>query len=239
MKICAVNNLSFGYKFKANPSALKTISESNPKTLQDTNEYFLAVDSVTRALPKSEQSWDKLYSLNLNQRLALANTFKLTYKTQDEESPYPYSLISNPSAKPVASVVKLVETDGILSKEERQRFYDKTKGAFKYETMKRYQDRHLEDTEEAKGNVKFIKDLMQDKNKDIFEEMSPATLVGILYNRLLTYDDFSESLEVVREDKVMTYPKDEIRETLHCYFLGESYHKIYDVEEFDEVNGLK
>lgn len=239
MKICPINNVSFGYKHKVNKKDLKTVSESKPKTLQDTNEYFLAVDSVTKALPKFENGWDELYSLNLNQKLALTNIFKLTYKTQDKENPYPHSLFLNPSAKPVESVVKLVKTDDILSKEERQKFYDKTKGAFKYDTLEKYKDAHLEDTQEAKDNLNFIKILMQDENKDIFEEMSPATLVGILYNRFLTYDDFSESLEIVREDNVMGYPKNEIRETLHNYFLGESLYKIIDVEDFDEVNELK
>ena len=231
MKINSVNlNFKQGISYQE-----KLIKNRSPKTKEGASQYFLDVDKVTKAMPARQEAWDKLYMLNMPDSLLLIDAIKLTYKNHNIENPYPELLISNNNFDFMKSVKNLIQTDGILNEDEQEKFLDKTKGAYKLEQIAKYDSLKLNKTDEIKDNLSFIKELMQDDNKEVFEVMSPATLVGILYNRYLSCEDFSDSLNLIYEDEVLNYPKEEIRETIHEYLLGESYSKISTVEEFDTM----
>ena len=92
------SNINFQAYFHYTPA--KTIeklkTQEYPKTENEANEYLLLVDEVNQAI--NPNLWDKIYSLNLEQKRDLSKILSLTYKTCNPENMYPTTILINPKA---------------------------------------------------------------------------------------------------------------------------------------------
>lgn len=237
------NNINFNGYIHYVPygtiSKLKTLEL--PKTEDEANEYFLLVDETNQAIRPN--LWDEIYALDLEQKRDLSKILSLTYKSYSPDNLYPTSILIHPKANIFKEVEDTFKTGNILDEDEIDLLRNKTKGAFTLEDIERNISLNHKESEELVENLKFIKDLLNKENYRYFEAMSPKTVIGIIQNRLLTYDDFKDALKLLKEGGIYKYasimPKTfserdyAIKSFIHEYLLGESYEKI---EEFDYEN---
>ena len=243
MNIRSNNNINFnGYIHNASYSTVSKLkTQELPKTEDEANEYFLLVDEANQAI--APNLWDKIYSLDVEQKKDLSRILSLTYKSYSPDNMYPRSILVNPKANLFKETEDIFKAGGVLNEYEIDWLRNKTKGAFTLEEIERNISLNHKNSEELTENLRFIKDLLKNENYRYFKAMSPKTVIGIIQNRLLTYDDLDKALKALKEDGVYEYasliPKTyaekdyTIKQSIHEYLLGESYRKI---EEFDYEN---
>ena len=208
--------------------------KSQPKTADEANEYFLTVDEATGKIPAN--AWDKMYGLSEEDKLKLADYMKASYLSVQQYSTG--ELLRPEKLTPV--VQELMQTGEILSEEEIELLQKKMQGTFNPEKIATHKKMKKNEEEIFKGNLQFLKELMNEDAK-IFNIMSPMTTNKILFNEYLTYEDFKESLEVIKQDDLLSPSYTDLQEeglmrddfrkkVIHETLLGESYSKIMKVD---------
>jgi len=227
----AFNTLKFGN--------LKKEFFKTPCTEEEVNEYFFEIDRTTRALP--DDLWDKIWSLSIDEKFSLADYLSATYLTRKT---YKLADINKPKAMSPA-INMLLSVGDVLDDNEKEMFKNKTQGAYDFDTLSKFINSNKHKEENFIGNLLFLKELLKKENAEVFDAISPLTATKILFNYLLTYDDFSSALSALKEDDALclplrlrnwfTYSSDGVqrykRGVIHEYLLGESYKKIEDADE--------
>lgn len=133
----------------------------------------------------------------------------------------------------MSDVQELISAGSILSDNEKQTLKDKIMGSFEIEELDKIHSRLPQKKESAKENLRFLQALMQDDNRPYFDKMSPKTATSILSEEYLDFNYYMGALSNLKEDKVLEYPEDEIRETIHIYLTGKTLDFNDNVETYD------
>ena len=222
MNITPIRNVNFGFK------STKKLS-STPKTDQEANEYFLAIDEQTRKIPVD--CWDKLYGLSTEDKLKAADFMKATYISVPKY--FEHELLNPVELSP--TIDRLLRTDDILEEEEIEALKEKMEGTFSPDKLSKFVRFRRDKEGELQGNLWFLKDLIND-DPEIFETADPMTINKIFLNYLLTYENFSDALEEIKDGDLLTPPNDIQYQrysstkqwqkmVIHESLLGESYYK--------------
>ena len=222
MNITPINKINFGYY------PARKLS-STPRTGDEANEYFLAIDEQTRKIPTD--SWDKLYAMDEEDKLKAVDFMKATYLSVPRY--FEHELLNPQELTP--TINRLLKKGNILEEDEIETLKAKLEGTFSPDKLSKYVRFKRDEEDTHQGNLWFLKDLIVEE-PEIFETMAPKTVNKILLNHLLTYDDFSSALEEIKDGELLTPPKDLIyqrradkkefqRMVLHECLLGESYYK--------------
>lgn len=202
-----------------------------PKTnSKETTEYFYNVDRKMRSIPTG---WDYIFAMDNKKRQNFADLISLTFKTTDEFNSYSPRQNEKTAQYAMKDIQELISCGGILSDDEKHTLKDKIMGSFEIEELDKIHSRLPEKKESAKDNLSFLKVLMQDENKPYFDKMSPKTATSILSEEYLDFDYYMGALSNLKEDRVLEYPEDEIRETIHIYLTGKTLNYDDSVETYD------
>lgn len=233
MQINKINNLSFNgenyfSKYSKNETAYyQAPPKRDPK---ETLEYFYNVDRKMRSIPTG---WGYIFAMDDKKRQNFADLISLTFKTTDEFNSYSPKQNEKTAQYAMHDVQELIDFGGILSDDEKQALKDKIMGSFEIEELDKIHSRLPQKKESAKENLRFLKVLMQDDNRPYFDKMSPKTATSILSEEYLDFDYYMGALSNLKEDRVLEYPKDEIRETIHIYLTGKNLDYDDNVEAYD------
>lgn len=233
MQINKINNLSFNggnyfSKYSKNETAYyQAPPKRDPK---ETLEYFYNVDRKMRSIPTG---WSYIFAMDDKKRQNFADLISLTFKTTDEFNSYSPKQNEKTAQYAMHDVQELIDFGGILSDDEKQALKDKIMGSFEIEELDKIHSRLPQKKESAKENLRFLKVLMQDDNRPYFDKMSPKTATSILSEEYLDFNYYMGALSNLKEDRVLEYPEDEIRETIHIYLTGKTLDFNDNVETYD------
>ena len=202
---------------------------------KETIEYFFNVDRKMHSIPNG---WDYIFSMDTKKRQNFADLISLTFKTTDEFNSYSPKRNEKTATYAMDDVQELISTDGILLDNEKQTLKDKIMGSFEMEELDKIHSRLPQKKESAKENLRFLQVLMQEENKPYFDKMSPKTATSILSEEYLDFDYYMGALSNLKEDKVLEYPEDEIRETIHIYLTGKNLDYDDNVETYDRNTSI-
>ncbi len=205
------------------------------ESAKKTTEYFYNVDRKMRSIPTG---WDYIFAMNDQSRRNFADLISLTFKTTDEVNSYSPKQNEETAKYAMGDFKSLINQDGILSEDEKSRLTDKIMGSFEIKELDKIHSRLPQKKESAKDNLRFLKVLMQEENKPYFDKMSPKTATAILSEEYLDFDYYMGALSNLKEDKVLEYPEDEIRETIHIYLTGKNLDYDDNVETYDRNTSI-
>ncbi len=233
MKINKVSNLSFngGNYFNSYSKNETAYYKTPPKAdSRETMEYFYNVDRKMRSIPTG---WDYIFAMDNKKRQDFADLISLTFKTTDEFNSYSPKQNEKTAQYAMSDVQELISAGSILSDNEKQTLKDKIMGSFEIEELDKIHSRLPQKKESAKENLRFLQVLMQDDNRPYFDKMSPKTATSILSEEYLDFNYYMGALSNLKEDRVLEYPEDEIRETIHIYLTGKTLDFNDNVETYD------
>lgn len=234
MQISKINNTTyFTSKFFNTYSKKETDYYKKPPIddSEKTTQYFYDIDRKMGSIPIG---WGHIFNFSTQQKKDFANLISLTFKTTDDEHPYLPKEDIQTAEYAMSDFEALLNTKGILSKDEKQKILDKCLGSFELDELDKIHSRFKQKEENATNNLTFLKVLTQKENQSIFNAMSPKTITAILSEEYLDFDYYMNALSNLKNDKVLEYPEEERRNTIHIYLTGKSLNNNDSVETYDK-----